>query len=273
LNPPLRDLVNIAIALDVSLDELFEDARGGDGGGSASGPGSRLRRTGRMSAPTEAVAAARESMITPFGEDHSGTPNQLWAGVDVGGRRKGFHAATVSDRGAIQLAALASPGDVIAWLEACGPHLVAVDSPYKAALDGETSRAGERQFFAHGICGIRWTPDRVAFAANPTYYEWIAHGLELYAELARAGIETIECFPTASWTRWAGPRGGTSRARWSGHALEELGLELPARRLNQDDRDAIAAALTAREHALGHTQSFGTIVVPVPYDLLYAWER
>jgi hypothetical protein len=46
-----------------------------------------------------------------------------------------------------------------------------------------------------------------------------------------------------------------------------------SRRLNEDDRDALAAALTAREHGHGHTQSFEAIVVPIPHDLLFEWER
>jgi hypothetical protein len=35
-------------------------------------------------------------------------------------------------------------------------------------------------------------------------------------------------------------------------------------RLSQDDRDAIGAALTARAHGQGETESFGAIVVPAP---------
>jgi hypothetical protein len=34
------------------------------------------------------------------------------------------------------------------------------------------------------------------------------------------------------------------------------------RRTNQDQRDAIAAAVTARQHTQGLTESFGAIVVP-----------
>lgn len=79
--------------------------------------------------------------------------------------------------------------------------------------------------------------------------------------LRAAGMRVIEVFPTASWTRWAGPRRG-SRARWSQHALDSLGLSgLPAR-LGQDGRDALAAAVTARLWSAGATESFEEIVVP-----------
>ena len=116
------------------------------------------------------------------------------------------------------------------------------------------------------ICGIRWTPDESKLGANP-YYEWIVCGRELYAALEREGKrhrwKIIEVFPTASWTVWAGRRGKQRRARRTRQALGALALSgLPSRRLNQDDRDAIGAALTARLDSEGRVQTFGEIVVP-----------
>jgi predicted nuclease with RNAse H fold len=96
---------------------------------------------------------------------------------------------------------------------------------------------------------------------NP-YYEWIRHGLELYEALEAAGLPAIECFPTASWTRWAGRRGSTGRARWSAAALTARGLDGLPRRLGQDGRDAIGAALTGRCRDQGRWEAFGRIVVP-----------
>jgi predicted nuclease with RNAse H fold len=146
-----------------------------------------------------------------------------------------------------------------------GPTVVALDSPMTCAPPGERSRACERALMKE-ICGIRWTPDETKLAGNP-YYEWIVCGLELYEALdrerARTGWEVIEVFPTASWTIWAGPRGGLGRSRWTRQALEGMALDdLPARRLSQDDRDAIAAAITARLHAQGRSRVFDEIVVP-----------
>jgi predicted nuclease with RNAse H fold len=130
------------------------------------------------------------------------------------------------------------------------------------AATGASCRVVERELVRAGICGIRWTPDRAGLDRNPAYYEWIEHGFELHAELRDVGLATIECFPTASWTRWGGSRGEFSRARWSSQVLQGL-LELrPGERLNQDRRDALAAALTARAHPRG-TECFGDIVVPL----------
>jgi len=69
-------------------------------------------------------------------------------------------------------------------------------------------------------------------------------------------------FPTASWTRWHGPRGARPRGVWSREALAALGLAGVPARTNQDQRDAIAAALTAREHSAARTEAIGDIVVP-----------
>ena len=93
-----------------------------------------------------------------------------------------------------------------------------------------------------------------------SYYEWIVEGLRLYDALAREPVEVVECFPTASWTRWHGSREGCSRAAWTREALAALNLEGLPSRTNQDVRDAIAAALTARDYAHDHFDAFGDII-------------
>ena len=187
--------------------------------------------------------------------------DQSWAGIDVGGRRKGFHTAVVDDgghcTGPINLPTAAAVRD---WLRPFSPLVVALDSPLATAPPGRTAREGELRL-ARSVCGIRWTPPRERLDGNP-YYAWILHGLELAELLRRSGNwEVIEVFPTAAWTRWAGPRRG-SRARWSQAALETLGVSGLPPRLGQDGRDAVAAAVTARLWSAGATQSFEEIVVP-----------
>jgi len=186
-------------------------------------------------------------------------------GIDVGGRRKGFHGCAV--RGSEVVAGperLLDVASAVAWIVDLTPAVVALDSPHNCAPAGESSRADEREL-ARAVCGIRWTPDRPRLAGNP-YYGWVEHGLELYAALEAAGVapdRLVETFPTAAWTIWAGPRGKVSRAKWSAAALADLGLAgLRARRLSQDDRDAVAAALVARLHGEGATTAYGEILTP-----------
>ena len=182
-------------------------------------------------------------------------------GVDVGGRRKGFDVAVLDDR---EVAALIGHLDREAVVELVCMHqpaLVAVDSPRSCAPEGQSTRECEREL-STSICGIRWTPDKKRVHANP-YFAWIVEGLALYAALATADVPVIEVFPTASWTRWHGHRGSLTRAAWTRDGLARLRLTGVPERTNQDQRDAIAAAMTAQQHTRGLTQQIGEIVVPV----------
>lgn len=185
-----------------------------------------------------------------------------WLGVDVGGKRKGFDVALIDERRLVMLAARLDCADVLMLVRRERPALVAIDSSRSCAAPGETTRDGEREL-ARRICGIRWTPDP-EHVHGSDYYTWIVEGLALFGALAVEGVAAIEVFPTASWTRWLGARATRSRSDWSREGLVTLGLEgLPAR-TNQDARDAIAAAVTARLHTQGMTESIGEIVVPAP---------
>jgi predicted nuclease with RNAse H fold len=192
----------------------------------------------------------------------------VWAGVDVGGRRKGFHVAVVDARLHVTTERVAGAVRCAELLAARSPAaVVGVDAPPGWAEPGASSRAGERAFARARVCGIRFTPDE-ATAAHRTdrYYEWVEHGLELWAALRDAGLRPVEVFPTASWTRWLGGRASQSRAAWSSSGLAQLaptvgGVE---RVRDQDTRDAVAAALTARqsEVAPASVESFDGLVVP-----------
>jgi predicted nuclease with RNAse H fold len=184
-----------------------------------------------------------------------------WAGVDVGGPRKGFHVAVIDDRALVAgPQRVCAPTDVLSWLRRHDPLIVAIDGPCTAAPPGARWRSCERAL-ARSVCGIRWTPDAAAIAENP-YYAWVVQALALF-RLVEGVYPTIECFPTASWTRWAGPR-LASRAAWSAQALASVNLDGLPSRLGQDGRDAVGAALTARSHSRGETERFGEIVVPKP---------
>lgn len=185
-----------------------------------------------------------------------------WIGVDVGGERKGFDVAVVDGCRVLALRNRLGYQQVADLVMTCQPAVVAIDSPRSCAPEGHTAREGELQL-ARQVCGIRWTPDIQHVRANP-YYAWIREGLALFGTLEGCGAEIIEVFPTASWTRWHGRRGPRTRAAWSRQALAALGLDGVPARTNQDQRDAIAAALTARQHTQGTTETIGGIVVPLP---------
>ena len=131
-----------------------------------------------------------------------GTPLRRWAGVDVGAR-KGFDAAVIDENGLVAgPLRLTELPQLVRWLRDQQPRVVAVDSPQSPAASGELSRREERDLVRAGVCGIRYTPNKAALAANETYYAWIANGFGLYAALSATrqatGWEVIECFPTAT---------------------------------------------------------------------------
>ena len=183
-----------------------------------------------------------------------------WVGVDVGGQRKGFDVAVIDSTELIELRARSSCAKVVTIVENVAPSVVAIDSPRSCAPDGKRSRACEREL-AKAICGIRWTPD-TASVHSSDYYGWIVEGLILYDALDHLATELIEVFPTASWTRWIGKRGSSRRSAWTRKGLADLAVVGLPKRTNQDQRDAIAAAVTARQHSGGSTQTLGEIVVP-----------
>lgn len=188
-----------------------------------------------------------------------------YAGVDVGGRRKGFDVAILDAHGVLRCHGRRLPSARAVWdlIAHFSPAAIAIDSPRGPAPDGCRSRAGERALNRAGICRIRWTPDQRTIAEGGRYYEWIRCGLALYDLLEeRADAPVIEVFPTASWTRWHCPRGGDRRSAWSKAALERLGIAESPARTSQDLRDAIAAAGTAYQWSRGETEDFGEIVVP-----------
>ena len=174
--------------------------------------------------------------------------------------RKGFDVAVVDDRQVLALQGRLTCKQVVGLLMENRAAVIAIDSPCCCAPDGQAARDGELQL-ARSVCGIRWTPDARHVHAS-MYYAWVLEGLALFDALANQGVEVIEVFPTASWTRWHGRRGPRTRAAWTRQGLAALGLAGVPGRTNQDQRDAIAAAMTARQHSLGLTEMMGDIVVP-----------
>jgi predicted nuclease with RNAse H fold len=187
----------------------------------------------------------------------------------VGGNHKGFHVAVLDAHSLIVGPEnVKTTGEAVALLLDLMPVVIGIDSPCRAADQGQKSRACERELVTD-VCGIRYTPDADTIISGGTYYEWIRNGLALYEALATVapapGWKVIEVFPTASWIRLYEPRGASTRAAWSRAALTSLGLSsIPDRRLNQDDRDAIVAAWTARLCSQAdRIEWFGDIAVPM----------
>ena len=197
------------------------------------------------------------------------------AGIDVGGKGKGFHAVVMRN-GILTARAIAGAQEAADWCVAEGAQAVAVDAPMGWSTTGR-SRQAERELRWEGsIIQCFRTPDAATGSGNP-FYGWVANGMELYDCLAphfarydgtsRAGRVVFETFPQAVACALSGRvvSARTKRATRRG-LLQGLGFD-QARLKNIDEVDAALCALTALRFVEGRTMQFGNaaegfIVVP-----------
>src|SRR4051794_29849048 len=142
-----------------------------------------------------ATAKTRIPHVMARSQANAPLPQSRFAGVDVGGARKGFDVAVVDDERLVRLEGGLARAEGVALLGAERPVVVGVDSPVACAPDGVASRPDERAFARAGVCAIRFTPDAAEVHSGNPYYGWIVEGLALHAALA--GFAVVEVFPTA----------------------------------------------------------------------------
>src|SRR3954469_14464093 len=133
------------------------------------------------------TADSRFPHVMPSSQANAPVSSPQYAGVDVGGPRKGFDVAVVDDERLVRLESGLRRDEVVALVEATGPRVVGIDSPASCAPDGETSRADERAL-GRAVCGIRWTPDAATVHSGHPYYGWVVEGLRLYEALAEHAV-------------------------------------------------------------------------------------
>lgn len=199
-------------------------------------------------------------------------------GIDVGGRRKGFHAVALRNgRYAGQLAT-AEAEDLGHWCrEEIGAGVIAIDAPCRWSPDGRP-RSCERELMAQGIRCFA-SPSRARALHHPTdYYGWMLQGEALYraiepshpllAALPITGPVCFETFPHAiTWhLRGGNARAADKRAQRS-ELLQQAEID-PAPLISIDGIDAALCALAAHQvtrggvcHTYGDPES-GWIVVP-----------
>lgn len=182
-------------------------------------------------------------------------------GIDVGGRRKGFHAVALT--GGTYAGQLASRDvhELSHWCQAVmQARLIAIDAPCRWSADGR-ARPCERQLNARGIRCFA-TPTRALAVAHPTdYYGWMLQGEALYAALEPShpllrGLPPsrpacFETFPHAiSWQLLGGQASARDKRRQRRALLVQAGLD-PAPFTSIDRIDAALCALAAHQLASG----------------------
>jgi predicted nuclease with RNAse H fold len=128
----------------------------------------------------------------------------LVVGIDVGGKKKGFHAVALGDgrfHGQFCAAGPTASARTAAWCRSIGARIVAIDAPCRWRT-GDTARRSERELMRAGISCFS-TPDEEEAKTHPTdYYGWMVAGMSLYAEL-RGTHPLVTRFPPESRERFA----------------------------------------------------------------------
>ena len=203
---------------------------------------------------------------------------QTVVGIDVGGKRKGFHAVALRNGRFIETKQFTTPTPLADWCLKQDAHIVAVDAPCKWSQSGGSRRA-ERDLRVGGqIIQCFKTPTRErAVKHRKGFYGWVFNGEQLYQHLAlhyrlfdgelREGLMVFESFPHAVVCALAGrvvptkPKATVRRA-----ALRARGYDVTCL-VNIDFVDAALCAVAAEAFLKGCVQCFGDeqegfIVVP-----------
>ena len=104
-------------------------------------------------------------------------------GIDVGGRRKGFHAVALTGGAYAARLATSEVQELAHWCRSViGADRIAIDAPCRWSSDGR-ARPCERELNAAGIRCFA-SPSREAALSHPSnYYGWMLQGEALYREL------------------------------------------------------------------------------------------
>ena len=196
-------------------------------------------------------------------------------GIDVGGKRKGFHAVLLSSQKIQAIFKHTDPVQIVVWSLSHQPVAIAVDAPCGWSTSGG-SRESERSLAHRGkripcFC----TPTR-ARAALSRFYDWVFNGEQLYQAFQRQSITPIETYPhgVSEIILQRNPLPAKKQARRQ-VALAKMGLLNPCLK-SVDFRDAALAALTAdafrehQTHAFGN-DSEGKIHLPIENYFSNSW--
>ena len=200
------------------------------------------------------------------------------AGVDVGGRIKGFHAVALRDGNYMGKMSSPRASEVADWCRRIGARFIGVDAPCRWSSTGR-ARAAERELMAVKIWCLS-TPSRETAEAQPKdYFRWMLNGADLFSALESthalfAGNSghtaprlCFETFPHAIATALAGrPCSARQKRTERRRLLESIGVDT-GELTNIDTIDAALCALTAHYFADNGCKKYGDantgyIIVP-----------
>jgi predicted nuclease with RNAse H fold len=201
------------------------------------------------------------------------------AGIDVGGRAKGFHCVALRAGAYLDQIASCNVTEVAEWCRQVNAQFIGVDAPCRWSDTGR-ARCAERDLMAQKIWCFS-TPSREAAEKHPKdHFGWMLNGAKLFAQLVEARyplfnevhaqIRTQMCFetyPQAVACALAGTIVSAKKKRAIRLDLLNRANIDTSKLTNIDQIDAALCAFTAHQFALGNYKCYGDamsgfIVVP-----------
>jgi len=198
-------------------------------------------------------------------------------GIDVGGRRKGFHAVSLCGNTILETRALEDAEAIAIWCQTRGA--VGIDAPCKWSATGR-ARAAERELMSDGI-GCFSTPTKAVAKSHPAdHFGWMINGMALHTALSveypsfggtpvNTTKVSFETFPHAIACSLTGSRPpARKKNRVRPGLLNQCGIDDDELK-NIDFVDAALCAVTAQRLLESRIRSYGSadegfIVVPLP---------
>jgi predicted nuclease with RNAse H fold len=179
------------------------------------------------------------------------------AGIDVGGKRKGFHAVALRNGAFHDKFHSTDAKEIADWCrKTVQARVIGIDAPCRWSLTGR-ARPAERELIGEGIWCFS-TPDLRTAKNHPTnHYGWMLNGAELFRAMEKThpirrkssgdvGLtQCFETFPHAVACGLSGhPVSAKDKRRIRRALLEEAGIDT-TELTNIDLVDAALCALTA----------------------------
>lgn len=196
------------------------------------------------------------------------TLDSVVVGIDVGGKKKGFHAVALRDRCVRGTLVTSNTADVAAWCREHNASAIGVDAPCRWSLTGR-ARPCERDLARLGL-SVFSTPCRTRGTVHP-FYRWMVNGAELFGTLApqyrlfdgRTAARDRLCFETFPQAIACALAGRTLSARHKRvdrrRLLEKAGIATETL-TTIDDIDAALCALAAQHVLAGSFNAYGDAI-------------
>ena len=176
-------------------------------------------------------------------------------GIDVGGVKKGFHAALLTDGKTIELFHHKNSLSIRNWVQSKNASIVAIDSPCGWSQNGRSREAERDLKYDNKNIPCFCTPTK-KIAKKSSFYDWVFNGEKLYNSLRDINVDICETYPHGITQIILNFKGNGSKSEIRRSAIKKIGLELKAIN-NLDFVDAVLCSLAAEAKLTNKVVSIG----------------